>query len=180
MIQSRLAPRPRDAARGESCPRVCPLASPHNHHCSEPVPGCTPCCDRRRASGSLRGSRRIWHNRIAVGALLSARPRVAFIPTAPPRPPKQARAVLIPFYASDARAPPLRPRRSKTTWARRACRGFLGAGPQAACAASRCGPLEPPFLSIPPLKDALKAERSSTGGPERDVGTRSAAIRAGN
>ena len=45
----------------------------------------------------------------------------------------------------------------------------FGAGPQAACAASRCGPLEPPFLSIPPLKDALKAERSSTGGPEHDV-----------
>ena len=49
------------------------------------------------------------------------------------------------------------------------CRDVLGAGPQAACAASRCGPLEPPFLSIPPLKDALKVERSSTGGPEHDV-----------
>ena len=52
----------RDAARDESCPRAGPLASPHNHHCSEPVPGCTPCCDRR---ASRRGSRRIWHNRIA-------------------------------------------------------------------------------------------------------------------
>ena len=29
--------------------------------------------------------------------------------------------------------------------------------------------LSPPFLSIPPLKDALKAGRSSTGGPEHDV-----------
>ena len=64
----------RDAARDESCPRAGPLASPHNHHCSEPVPGCTPCCDRRRASGSLRGSRRIWHNRIAG---LSAAERAA-------------------------------------------------------------------------------------------------------
>ena len=74
MVASRLAPRPRDAARDESCPRAGPLASPHNHHCSEPVPGCTPCCDRRRASGSLRGSRRIWHNRIAG---LSAAERAA-------------------------------------------------------------------------------------------------------
>ena len=64
----------RDAARDESCPRAGPLASPHNHHCSEPVPGCTPCCDRRRARGSLRESPRIWHNRIAD---LSAAERAA-------------------------------------------------------------------------------------------------------
>ena len=31
------------------------------------------------------------------------------MPTAPPRPPKQARAVLIPFYAADARSPPPAP-----------------------------------------------------------------------
>ena len=33
-------------------------------------------------------------------------PRVASVPTAPPRPPKRARAMLVPFYASDARSPP--------------------------------------------------------------------------
>ena len=134
----------------------------------------SPCPAARRAATAARAARSEDRGEsgtigLPVGALLSARPRVAFMPTAPPRPPKRARAMLVPFYAADARRRLLRPRRSKTTWARRACRGVLGAGPQAACAASRCGPLEPPFLSIPPLKDALKAERSSTGGPEHDV-----------
>ena len=39
----------------------------------------------------------------------SAQPRVASMPTALPRRPKQARAMLIPFYAADARSPPPAP-----------------------------------------------------------------------
>ena len=65
---------------------------------TQPVPGCTPCCDRRRASGSLRGSRRIWHNRIAG---LSAAERAAAgrlhaycAPATPKTSPRHARPIL--------------------------------------------------------------------------------------
>jgi hypothetical protein len=46
---------------------------------------------------------------------IGSRPLVAFIPTAPPRPPKQARAVLIPFYAADARPAPPAPSQIQNT-----------------------------------------------------------------
>ena len=163
---------PRPARCGASWPfaRACPADSPNI-----PSAAAKSCAAARRAATAARAlvPRLERHESGAAGLRAerppSAQPRIASMPTALPRRPKQARAMLIPFMLLTLARRLLRPRRSKTTWARRACRGVLGAGPQAACAASRCGPLEPPFLSIPPLKDALKAERSSTGGPEHDV-----------
>jgi len=120
----------------------------------------SPCPAARRAATAAEDrAPRIWHNRIGlpVVALLSARPRVASMPTAPSRLPKRARAMLIPSYAADARR--LRPRRSETTWARRACRGVFGAGPQVVCAASRCALFSPP--SFPPSKMLSKQREAA-------------------
>ena len=146
----------RDAARDESCARAGPLASPHNHHCSEPVPAA------RRAATAARGLRRIWHNRIAglsaAERAAAGRLRAYCAPATPKTSPRHARPILCSSHFTLARRR-LCPRRSKTTWARRACCGVLGAGPQAACAA-RCGPLESPFLSIPPSK-TLSKQRAS-------------------
>ena len=52
---------------------------------------------------------------LPVGALLSAAPRVASMPSALPRRPNQTRAMLISFYAADAPSAACAPRRSKTT-----------------------------------------------------------------
>ena len=154
-----LSPRPSPGATQRemrAAPARAPLASPNNHHCSEPVPAA------RRAATAARGLRRIWHNRIAglsaAERAAAGRLRAYCAPATPKTSPRHARPILCSSHFTLARRR-LCPRRSKTTWARRACCGVLGAGPQAACAA-RCGPLESPFLSIPPSK-TLSKQRAS-------------------
>ena len=48
-------------------------------------------------------------------------------------------------------------------------RGFLRAGPQAAYAASRCGPLEPPFLPVSPQRRSQSREKQHFLMPVHDV-----------
>ena len=69
----------------------------------------SPCLAARRAATAVRAARSEYRGESGTSdrGRSAAEPRVASVPTAPPRPPKQARAVLFPFYAADARpAPP--------------------------------------------------------------------------
>ena len=144
----------RDAARDESCARAGPLASPHDHHCSEPVPAA-----RRAATAAEDRAPRIWHNRIGlpVVALLSARPRVASMPLRPRDPHNEPVPCSSHFMLLTLARRRQRPRREQRGRDGRAA-VIVGAGPQAACAASRFSPFEPAFLSIPPQRRSEQRE----------------------
>ena len=68
----------RDAARDESCPRASPAAPrPTTTSAASPCTAARHAATAARAARSEERATQIWHNQIAVGALLSVRPRVA-------------------------------------------------------------------------------------------------------
>jgi hypothetical protein len=119
-----------------------------------------------RAARCLRGSSdmNLAHTRIAAERRPSAQPRIAAMPTALPRRPKQARTMRISFYESDARSPAVAPARSQiqNKVGRGIRRGYLRVGPQAAYTL-RVGAAAP-FLSMRPQRRS-----QSRGLPEHDV-----------
>ena len=155
---------PRDAARVAVCASVPGRFAQSPKRCSALVPGCPPCCDRR-ASGSIRGSSATNLAQPDRGQSdHPARGRIASMPTALPRRPKQARTMRISFYESDARSPAVAPARSQiqNKVGRGVRRGYLRVGPQAAYTL-RVGAAAP-FLSMRPQRRS-----QSRGLPEHDV-----------
>ena len=132
----------RDAARVECWSRAKRCRFAHNQRLQRARVSCPPCCDRRE-SGSFRGSSDANLEQSYRG--WSAAARAAGSPPCLLRSrPKGARTLLIPFYAADARPPPPAPSQIQTNVSEAGVpRWILGAEPQAACAASRCGPPEP-------------------------------------
>ena len=158
-------PPPRALRRVLAFVRACPAASPPSPSAAARSCLCPPCCERP-ARGALRGSSdtNLAHTRIAAERRPSAQPRIAAMPTALPRRPKQARTMRISFYESDARSPAVAPARSQiqNKVGRGIRRGYLRVGPQAAYTL-RVGAAAP-FLSMRPQRRS-----QSRGLPEHDV-----------